>query len=314
MPEDSLSTGRPGRRTQLNERYCADGSDRFRLPSAPSLESLAGMLDGLGAKSRQTHGIQSPSPGRRDTSYLTTWDAVADHSGTVRQFRFAMSSRWTCDTRLPHDAARWPIARLAHRLNRPVFDANKGRVVPGYGVLQPCVSLTMTGVSRNPGSRTSSAARPASTPIRRPFPMLPRPLRRRHIHRQRHLRRRRLRAGRGEYVPGKPHSEPRFDRGRLADCGLVTDIELLDDFPTSYLVSLNRTSWPRRLANLAAAFAAQRAAPNVVDGQETVPQLGQETVPQLGQATMPQCESIRCRQWNAGKFSITCPEVWRPLR
>jgi cyclic beta-1,2-glucan synthetase len=54
------------------------------------------------------------------------------------------------DTQLPRDAARTLIGNLAHPLNRPVYDAAKGRVVEGYAILQPraSISLTSAGQSR----------------------------------------------------------------------------------------------------------------------------------------------------------------------
>jgi cellobiose phosphorylase len=54
------------------------------------------------------------------------------------------------DTQLPRDAARTLIGNLAHPLNRPVFDAVKGRIIKGYAILQPraSISLTSAGQSR----------------------------------------------------------------------------------------------------------------------------------------------------------------------
>ena len=54
------------------------------------------------------------------------------------------------DTQLPRDAARTLVGNLAHPLNRPVFDAAKGRIVEGYAILQPraSISLTSAGQSR----------------------------------------------------------------------------------------------------------------------------------------------------------------------
>ncbi|HUW26468.1 MAG TPA: glucoamylase family protein [Gallionella sp.] len=54
------------------------------------------------------------------------------------------------DTQLPRDAARTLTGNLAHPLNRPVYDADKGRIVEGYAILQPraSISLTSAGQSR----------------------------------------------------------------------------------------------------------------------------------------------------------------------
>ncbi len=54
------------------------------------------------------------------------------------------------DTQLPRDAARTLVGNIAHPLNRPVYDAGKGRIVDGYAILQPraSISLTSAGQSR----------------------------------------------------------------------------------------------------------------------------------------------------------------------
>ncbi|MEQ8803873.1 MAG: glucoamylase family protein, partial [Haliea sp.] len=54
------------------------------------------------------------------------------------------------DTQLPRDAARAMVGNLAHPLNRPVYDAARGRIVEGYAILQPraSISLTSAGQSR----------------------------------------------------------------------------------------------------------------------------------------------------------------------
>ena len=51
------------------------------------------------------------------------------------------------DTRLPRDAARQLIGVIEHPLNRPRFDPALRRVVEGYGILQPRVSVTMASAA-----------------------------------------------------------------------------------------------------------------------------------------------------------------------
>ena len=46
------------------------------------------------------------------------------------------------DTRLPRGVARELIGIITHPLNRPTFDAAVGRVTEGYGILQPRISVT----------------------------------------------------------------------------------------------------------------------------------------------------------------------------
>ena len=53
------------------------------------------------------------------------------------------------DTQLPRDAARQFVGAMAHPLNRPVYDAAPGRVSAGYGILQPRVSVSLPGTNRS---------------------------------------------------------------------------------------------------------------------------------------------------------------------
>ena len=38
---------------------------------------------------------------------------------------------------------------MAHPLNRPVYDAEQGRVVEGYAILQPLASISLTSASQS---------------------------------------------------------------------------------------------------------------------------------------------------------------------
>ena len=63
--------------------------------------------------------------------------------------RSATSSLLTPTRQLPRDAARRLVGTIAHPLNRPVFDPDSQRVVEGYGVVQPRVSATLTSAGRS---------------------------------------------------------------------------------------------------------------------------------------------------------------------
>ena len=74
-------------------------------------------------------------------------DIVGDPS-VLESIRYVITL--DTDTQLPRDAASALVGNLAHPLNRPVYDAGKGRVVEGYAILQPraTISLTSAGQSR----------------------------------------------------------------------------------------------------------------------------------------------------------------------
>ena len=53
------------------------------------------------------------------------------------------------DTQLPRDAARKLAGIMAHPLNHPVFDAARGIVTSGYGILQPRVGVSLPSARRS---------------------------------------------------------------------------------------------------------------------------------------------------------------------
>ncbi|HEY5297339.1 MAG TPA: glucoamylase family protein [Verrucomicrobiae bacterium] len=53
------------------------------------------------------------------------------------------------DTQLPRDTARQLAATMAHPLNRPLYDEQRGLVVEGYSILQPRVAVSLPSASRS---------------------------------------------------------------------------------------------------------------------------------------------------------------------
>ncbi|MGK2954007.1 MAG: cyclic beta 1-2 glucan synthetase, partial [Thiobacillus sp.] len=53
------------------------------------------------------------------------------------------------DTQLPRDTGHTLVGNLAHPLNRPVYDACKGRIVEGYAILQPRASISLTSATQS---------------------------------------------------------------------------------------------------------------------------------------------------------------------
>src|SRR5207248_1311134 len=53
------------------------------------------------------------------------------------------------DTQLPRDSARKLIGAIAHPLNRPRFDPQRGRICEGYGILQPRVAVSLPSAERS---------------------------------------------------------------------------------------------------------------------------------------------------------------------
>ena len=53
------------------------------------------------------------------------------------------------DTAMPRDSARKLVGTMAHPLNRPLFDPAAGRVVEGYAILQPRTPIGLTAAHRS---------------------------------------------------------------------------------------------------------------------------------------------------------------------
>lgn len=73
--------------------------------------------------------------GATDTSFTTLSARLPE------DFRYVITL--DADTRLPREAARRLVGKIAHPLNQPRFDKNLGRVTQGYGVLQPRVTPSL---------------------------------------------------------------------------------------------------------------------------------------------------------------------------
>ncbi len=82
----------------------------------------------------------------RGEAHVAFSDIVGDPS-TLESMQYIITL--DTDTQLPRDAARTLIGNLAHPLNRPVYDAARGRIVDGYAILQPRASISLTSASQS---------------------------------------------------------------------------------------------------------------------------------------------------------------------
>jgi len=166
--------------------------------------------------------------GATDTSFTVQ---VGDLS-ILPSFRHVLTL--DTDSRLPRNAARTLIGILSHPLNRPSVDPVLGRVTEGYGILQPRVSVTLASAA---GSlfRASTPDTPASTLIRRPSRTRTRTSSARGLHGKRALRRGRLRSDRGRTRSRERPSLHDLFEGLYARTALVSDVEVVDEYPSNVL-------------------------------------------------------------------------------
>jgi cellobiose phosphorylase len=144
------------------------------------------------------------------------------------------------DTQLPRESARQLVATIAHPLNRPVYDERLGRVIDGYSILQPRVGVSMPSSSRSRFARLF-AGDAGIDPYTRAVSDVYQDL-----------------FGEGSFI-GKGIYDVdvlqraiggRFPENRIlshdllegayARAGLVTDVMLFEDYPSTYLADVSR--------------------------------------------------------------------------
>jgi cellobiose phosphorylase len=128
--------------SRLNAKHGDGGSDRFFLfHRTRQWNEQESLWMGWERKRGKIEEFNRLLRGATDTSFVRT---VGD-AAILPNVRYCITL--DSDTRLPRDAARQLIGIIAHPLNRPSFDPAVGRVTEGYGILQPRVSVTFTSAA-----------------------------------------------------------------------------------------------------------------------------------------------------------------------
>ena len=226
---------------QLNRRYDADSSARFHLFHRRRLWNASEQKwMGWERKRGKLEEFNRLIRGTGETSFVvkTADDAL------LRRLRYVITL--DSDTRLPRDAARKLIGAAIHPLNRPQFNTKENRVVAGYGILQPRVSISLESASRSKFARIFSGNTgidPYTTAVSDVYQDL---------------------FGEGNFTGKGLYDVEAFEtalanrvpensllshdlfESLFARAALITDIELLDDYPSSYIAYARRQHrWTR---------------------------------------------------------------------
>ena len=126
----------------LNRRHVHDGNDRFYLFHRDrKWNPKEGVFMGWERKRGKIVELNRLLRSSADTGFSVK---IGDLS-ILPSVRYVLTL--DADTRLPRGAARTLIGILSHPLNRPVVDAALGRVTGGYGILQPRVSVNLASAA-----------------------------------------------------------------------------------------------------------------------------------------------------------------------
>ncbi|WP_160007599.1 glucoamylase family protein [Rhizobium sp. 18055] len=224
----------------LSARYAYDGKTRFYLLHRRRLYNPSeGAWMGWERKRGKLHELNMLLRGDRDTTYLPGANIVPENVQYVMTL--------DADTRLMRDTVTKLVGKLYHPTNRPVINPETGRVESGYGVLQPRVTPSLTtGEDASVFQRVFSINRgldPYVFTVSDVYQDL---------------------AGEGTFTGKGLYHVDAFEaalkgrieensvlshdllEGSMARCALVTDLELVEDFPTRYEVETSRQHrWAR---------------------------------------------------------------------
>ena len=125
----------------LNARHgpVSGSGSRFLLFHRKRLwNDSQGKWMGWERKRGKLHELNLLLRGSNNTTFIQTSSEAIE---VVPDVRFVITL--DADTRLPRGAAMRLIGTMAHPLNRPVFSEEKGRVVDGYGIIQPRITPSL---------------------------------------------------------------------------------------------------------------------------------------------------------------------------
>lgn len=128
----------------LNETYRHDRPGVFYLFHRPRLwNPYERVWMGFERKRGKLEQFNALLRGEAQTAFS---DIIGDPS-IFRSIKYVITL--DADTQLPRDSARALVGNMAHPLNRPKYDPGKGRIVEGYAILQPRVSISLQSANQS---------------------------------------------------------------------------------------------------------------------------------------------------------------------
>jgi len=215
--------------TILNQKYPSKNGERFFLFNRRRQWSpFENTWMGWERKRGKIHEFNRLLRGDKNTSFNTITAPIELLAAT--RFVIALDA----DTQLPRDAARKLVGTILHPLNQPHFDKVLGRVTEGHGVLQPRIGISLESSTRSYFANIFSnytGLDPYTTAASDVYQDL--------FHEGNYV-------GKGLYdvdafmaatenrIPENSVLSHDLFEGLYARAALLTDVELVDDYPRTY--------------------------------------------------------------------------------
>lgn len=169
----------------------------------------------------------------------TTTSFIVIEGNLPDNFRYVVTL--DADTLLPRECARSLVGKMAHPLNRARFDARREKVIGGYGILQPRVTPSLPTIQGSSLYQRTFSTRRGLDPYALAVSDV-----------YQDLFEEGSFAGKGIYdidavttvfegkIPENTLLSHDLLEGNYARSGLVTDVEVVEEYPTSYAVDAKR--------------------------------------------------------------------------
>jgi cellobiose phosphorylase len=133
---------------ELNQRYVSDRPDIFLLLHRPRRwNETERVWMGHERKRGKVVDFNTFLRGGDTAGASDRFSLIVGDTTHLHEVKYVITL--DADTYLPRESARKLAAAMAHPLNRPVWDAQRCRVVDGYSILQPRVGINLPSAQRS---------------------------------------------------------------------------------------------------------------------------------------------------------------------
>lgn len=220
---------------KLNKKYAKDREDIFYFFSRyRQYNEKEGIWLGWERKRGKLMEFNQLIRGNNKTSY----DVISGDISSLKKAKYVITL--DCDTQLPRDSAKKLVGAMAHILNIPHVEKDKKRVIRGYGIMQPRISVSINSANKTLFSRIFSGETGIDTYTTAVSDVY------------QDLFGEGIFTGKGIYdidtfnymlseeIPENSILSHDLLEGEYTRCALATDIELIDGYPAYYNSSAKR--------------------------------------------------------------------------